>query len=160
MAGSPPLADRYRNGLRKAVGTSAGPYGYTLTIWTSGAVLVHAHGVPDTLEAILFAFGAVFAFALVGTLAFRRGPDLRVRATSHPVLWGSFHFIPVAASIAAAGLIAHFIDVTIAFPLAGFAATAIYLTCVAAQIAFLEEQVFEDLEAEAASAERRLRQDL
>jgi hypothetical protein len=155
MGGAPPLGVRYRHGLRKAVGTSAGPYGYTLTIWTSGAVLIHNRGVPDTLEAILFAFGAVLGFAVIGALAFRRTAVLRVRATSHPVLWGSFHFIPVAASIGAAGLVARFVDGAAAFPLAGFCATAIYLTCVAAQITFFEEQVFEEVEAEATTLERR-----
>ncbi len=158
--GDPSLAVRYRHGLRKAVGTSAGPYGYTLTIWTSGAVLLHNHGVPDTLEVILFAFGAVLGFAIVGSLAFRRAPPLRSRVTSHPVLWGSFHFVPVAASIAAAGLIAHFVNVTAAFPLAGFVATTIYLTCVAAQITLFEEQVFEAFEAEVVTAERQLIDDL
>lgn len=156
MDGAPRLGVRYRLGLRKAVGASAGPYGYTLTIWTSGAVLIHNRGVPDTLEAILFAFGAVLGFALVGALAFRRTVVVRIRATSHPVLWGSFHFIPVAASIGAAGLVAHFVEGTAAFPLAGFLATSIYLLCVAAQITFFEEQVFEDLEAEAMTVERQL----
>ena len=160
MGGAPPLAVRYRHGLRKAVGTSAGPYGYTLTIWTSGAVLIHNRGVPDTLEAILFAFGAVLGFALIGALAFRRALVIRIRATSHPVLWGSFHFIPVAASIGAAGLVAHFVDGAAAFPLAGFLSTSIYLICVAAQITFFEEQVFEDLEAEAITVERQIIDDL
>lgn len=100
--GVPPLGARYRHSLRKAVGTSAGPYGYTLTIWTTGAVLSHARGVPDTLRALLFMFGNVVAFALVGAAAFRRPAPTRTVATSHPALWGSLHFIPVAASIGAA----------------------------------------------------------
>jgi len=156
----PPLRHRYRHGLRKAVGTSAGPYGYTLTVWTTGAVLIHARGVPTTVEALLFMSGAVAAFAVVGALAFRSNPSVKARATSHPVLWGSFHFVPVAASIGAASLVAHFVDGAAAWPLAGFTATAIYLTCVAAQITFFEEQVFEDLEHEVAAIEREVVEDL
>lgn len=158
--GKPPLGARYRHSLRKAVGTSAGPYGYTLTIWTSGAVLIHARGVPSTGEALLFMLGSVLAFALVGAAAFRSSPVAAGNSTSHPVLWGSFHFIPVAASIGAASLVAEVVDGSAAWPLAGLAATSIYLTFVGAQITFFEEQVFEDLETDlerdAAQVERRV----
>jgi len=156
----PPLRDRYRHALRKAVGTSAGPYGYTLTIWTTGAVLVHARGIPTTAEALLFMFGAVIGFSVVGAAAFRSNPAVRGRATSHPVLWGSFHFVPVAASTGAASLVAHFASGASAWPLAGFTATSIYLTFVAAQITFFEEQVFEDLEQEVAEVEREVVEEL
>jgi hypothetical protein len=150
------MRDRYRHGLRKAVGTSAGPYGYTLTVWTTGAVLIHARGVPTTGEALLFMVGAVLAFSMVGAAAFRTNPSVRGRATSHPVLWGSFHFVPVAASIGAASIVAHFVQGSTAWPFGGFAATAIYLTFVAAQITFFEEQVFEDLELEVEEVEREV----
>jgi len=156
----PPLRDRYRHGLRKAVGTSAGPYGYTLTVWTTGAVLIHARGVPTTAEALLFMFGAVIGFSVVGALAFRSNPSVRARSVSHPVLWGSFHFIPVAASVGAASLVAHFLEGSAAWPLAGFTATAIYLTFVAAQITFFEEQVFEDLEQEVEAVEHEVVEEL
>lgn len=156
----PPLGVRYRHSLRKVVGTSAGPYGYTLTIWTSGVVLVHARGVPNTPEAMLFMVGNVLAFALVGAAAFRVPAQVRGFSTSHPVLWGSFHFLPVTVSIGAASLVAHFVDGSTAWPLAGLAATAIYLTCVAGQVTFFEEQVFEELEEEAAELERHVVDDL
>ncbi len=116
---TPRLRDRYHYGLRKAVGTSAGPYGYTLTIWTTGAVLIHARGVPTTFEALSFMLGAVIGFAVVGDLAFRSNPSVHGRATSHPVLWGSFHFVPVAASVGAPPLVAHLVAGVAAWPLAG-----------------------------------------
>jgi hypothetical protein len=153
----PPLRMRYGHGLRKAVGTSAGPYGYTLTVWTTGAVLIHARGVPTTVEALLFMIGAVIAFAAIGALAFRVNPPIRAKAVSHPVLWGSFHFVPVAASIGAATVVAHFAKGSAAWPLAGFTATAIYLTFVAAQITFFEEQVFEQLEREVQDVEHEVK---
>ncbi len=144
----PSLGVRYRYGLRKAVGTSAGPYGYTLTIWTSGAVLIHARGIPTTGEALLFMLGNVAAFAAVGALAFRPTSVSHAAGSSHPVLWGSFHFVPVTLSIGAASLVAHLVEHGAAWPIAGVAATAIYLSFVAAQITFFEQQVFEDLEHE------------
>lgn len=157
---TPPLGARYRHSLRKAVGTSAGPYGYTLTIWTTGAVLIHARGVPGTLEALLFMLGNVVGFALVGAAAFRSGPTGVSHGTSHPVLWGSFHFVPVAASIGAASLVAALVDGSAAWPVAGLVATSIYLVSVGAQITFFEEHVFEEIETEAADVERKVADDL
>ena len=39
------LQARYKSALRATVAASAAPYGYTLTIWTTGAVLSHARGI-------------------------------------------------------------------------------------------------------------------
>jgi hypothetical protein len=44
----------YRQQLRRVVAASAAPYGYTLTVWTSGAVATHAQGtLPTPLQAVL-----------------------------------------------------------------------------------------------------------
>jgi hypothetical protein len=37
---------------------SIAPYGYTLTVWTSDAVLTHARGVPSAPDALLLMLGA------------------------------------------------------------------------------------------------------
>lgn len=73
------LRAAYRPALRAAVAASAAPYGYTLTIWTSGAVLSHARGIPSAADALLFMAGAVVAYALVGGLALGGS-----RSDSHP----------------------------------------------------------------------------
>jgi hypothetical protein len=129
---------RYRRNLRAAVAASAAPYGYTLAIWTSGATVTHARGIPTALEAVLFMAGAVAAFALTGSLAYgelelRPAPDeRRVR------LWGSFHLPSVGLAIAAAAWVGHTLQGGSAWPAAGFLATAIYLVVLAAQFAFAE----------------------
>jgi hypothetical protein len=64
------ILNHYRKNLRMAVGSSAGPYGYTLATWTTGAVLTNARGIPDTLATLTFMGGAVLGFAFVGALAF------------------------------------------------------------------------------------------
>ena len=133
--GQPAPISRYRHGLQTAVGASAGPYGYTLSIWTSGAVLIHQDGLPSGGEALLFALGNVLSFAVLGALAFRRGRLEPGRQPRHPALWGSFHFLPVGASIGAATLIGHALDGSVLWLLAGIAVTAIYLALVGAQIA-------------------------
>ena len=76
------------------------------------------------------------------------------------MLWGSFHFVPVAASVGCASAVAHLIAGVGAWPLAGFTATAIYLLFVAAQITFFEEQVFEALEQEVTEVEREIVEEL
>ena len=96
----------YRTHLQAAVATSAAPYGYTLTVWTSGAVAIHARGVPTTLNALMFLAGAVAGFAAVGAIAhgsaaqvLKAAPDARVR------LWGGFHLPSVGAAIGAVALV-------------------------------------------------------
>lgn len=125
----------YRGAAQAAASLSIAPYGYTLTVWTSGPVLTHARGVPSTVDALLFMLGAVAGFALFGLLAFG---SLHRRATAdsgHPRLWGGLHLLSTGLAIAAATLIAHRVQNSVAWPLGGFAATTIYLTVLAAQLA-------------------------
>lgn len=114
---------------------SIAPYGYTLTIWTSGAVLTHARGIPTTVDALLFMLGAVVGFALVGAASFGR-LTARVRVEARePALWAGFHVFSIGVAIGIATLIAHLLENRAAWPLGGFAATTIYLVVLAAQLA-------------------------
>ena len=110
----------YRDRLRTTVGSSAAPYGYTLAVWTSGAVLTNARGVPDALAALTFMVGAVVGFALVGVIAF--GGVTRHFERDHgeaPLIWGSFHFFSVGLAIGLASLVAYYVDGFVAWPLGG-----------------------------------------
>lgn len=61
----------YRQHLRGVVAASAAPYGYTLTLWTTGAIATHAQQtLPTALEALLLLAGAVAGFGAVGAYAF------------------------------------------------------------------------------------------
>ncbi len=130
------VAERYRRGLRQAVGASAGPYGYTLTVWTSGAVLVHNEGLPTGIEAILFAVGSIVAFAGAGAIAFGSRSARSEASTrgAHPALWGSLHFVPIALAIGAASVIGSLFDGTVTWPIGGVVVTGIYLASVGGQI--------------------------
>jgi hypothetical protein len=76
-----------REAVRQAVSMSVARYGYTLTVWTSGAVLTHSRGIPSTVNALLFMLGAVGGFALVGVVSFGR-LTARVRVEApEPSLW-------------------------------------------------------------------------
>jgi hypothetical protein len=128
----------YRQAARQAISLSIGPYGYTLTVWTSGGVLTHARGIPSTGDALLFMLGAVAGFALVGVASFG-SPTARVHAeTNPPTLWAGFHVLSIGLAIGAATLIAHFVENRGAWPLGGFAATTGYLVVLAAQLALAD----------------------
>ena len=114
------LSARYRSALGATVATSAGPYGYTLTIWTSGAVLSHAHGIPSTTAAFLFLLGAVAAYALVGGLAFGGLSEHVVLEPTRAAVWGGLHFLSVGLAIGAALLVARWDASLAAWPLGGF----------------------------------------
>jgi hypothetical protein len=114
---------------------SIAPYGYTLTIWTSGAVLTHARGIPTTVDALQFMLGGVGGFALVGIAAFGTHTARVQVEPQQPQLWAGFHVLSVGAAIGAATLIAHLVHDSGAWALGGFVATTIYLVVLTAQLA-------------------------
>lgn len=124
---------RYRSDLRNVVGSSAGAYGYTLTVWSTGMVLSHAYGPPSPPLVFSFFGGAVLAFALVGVLAFG-GVTAEFGGTPNRVqLWGSFHFLSVGLAVGAAWLASAYVPSLPGWPLGAFVATAIYLAVVGAE---------------------------
>ncbi|MGA8217747.1 MAG: hypothetical protein WB771_04215 [Solirubrobacterales bacterium] len=124
----------YRTHLKSAVATSAAPYGYTLTIWTSGAVTTHARGIPAAWEALLFLAGAVLGFAITAALAYGRpGEVLASREHGSVRLWGGFHLVSVGLAIGAAALATALVKSPVAWMIVGFASTLVYLVVIAAQ---------------------------
>ena len=126
---------RYLSALQATVAASAAPYGYTLTIWTTGAVLSHARGIPSTAQALLFLTGAVAAYALVGGIAFGGLSERLVIEPTHAVVWGALHLFSVGVTIGCASTVAHFVRSDAAWPLAGFVATSVYLAASAGELA-------------------------
>jgi hypothetical protein len=128
----PPL----RAALATIVAASAAPYGYTISIWSAGAVLMRVHGLPSVGAVFAFVGGVVIGFGLMGALA--RGALTRMECLDHPgdrVLAGSMNWFAVGAAVGAVALIAE-LDSVAAWPLGAFAATTIYLLCASAQLAF------------------------
>jgi hypothetical protein len=116
----------YGRNLRAALGASAGPYGYTLTVWTTGAVLIRAFGVPNPLGAFPFVVGAVVAFAFVGLLAFGSMARHFDGKSEEDPIRGSLHPISVGAAIAMAALVARYLGGLIAWSLGSFSAATAY----------------------------------
>lgn len=124
----------YRRHLRGAASAAASAYGYTLTIWSTGAITTDARGLPTTFEAILAAAGAVLAFAIVAGVAYG-GPQhvLSSHAVGDVQLFGAFHLPSVGVAIAVITPVAHALDASLVWPLVLFLATGIYLLSLAGQ---------------------------
>jgi uncharacterized YccA/Bax inhibitor family protein len=152
----------YRKAARQAVSLSIAPYGYTLTVWTSGAVLTHARGIPNTGDALLFLVGAVGGFALVGVASFGRLTARVEIDARQPALWAGFHVLSVGVAIGATTAIAHLLEDRGAWAIGGFAATLSYLVLLALQLALATETGLAsapgETQGEASLSERGLRE--
>jgi hypothetical protein len=102
------------------------PYGYTITIWSTGAVLTGKHGSPGVGFVFLFAVGAIAGFAAVALIGAMSRSEPLEPAPRDLLVTGVTHVAAVGASIGATALIADMRN-RVAWPLAAFAATAIYL---------------------------------
>jgi hypothetical protein len=131
----------YRSHLQSAVAASAAPYGYTLTIWTSGAVASHERGLPTTGDALLFLLGAVFGFGLAAAIAYGRPTEIFASREHGMVrLWGGFHLISVGLAIAASSLVVSAVESWLAWPLVGLIATFTYLLVIAGQFTIADSR--------------------
>lgn len=117
---------RYLAALASVVQRTAIPYGYTITIWTAGAVLEHDHPKPNVAQAYLFLLGAVAGFAVIALLAARSNHHELDAASQDLVRTGVINALALATALGAAALVA-MIPGASAWPLGSFAATAIYL---------------------------------
>src|SRR4051812_47045841 len=115
----------YRQALKSVGRGSALPYGYTLTVWCSGAVLMHHHGPPPVGDVFLFLLGGVAAFPTLATVA-RGAPDPPEPQPADLLATGAAHFLAAAGAVGAVALIAE-IGGGIAWALGAFAATLVYL---------------------------------
>ena len=127
----------YARALRATVRASAAPYGYTVTVWTSGGALIHFHGLPNIGDLFLFMAGAVVAFAAVALTSRAFAPD-SVGEQSASLLIGAFHVWSVGAALGAVVGLASAISGDLAWLVGAFAATAVYLVTVGFQLALAE----------------------
>lgn len=125
---------RRRRAFATTVSASAAPYGYTISIWSTGAMLIHFRGDPNVWQIFLFAAGAIAGYAILGALArvILRGAK-PLRSEPAKVEAGMFDWIAVGVSVGAAALIAQ-IPGWVAWPLASGVVTLLYITAVSLQL--------------------------
>jgi hypothetical protein len=126
---------RYLDALATVIRRSAIPYGYTITIWTAGAVLEHGHSKPGVGHAYLFLVGAVAGFVAVALLASRAAPHRLEPASKDLLRTGAINVLALGLALGAAALAA-MIPGTAAWPVGSFAATAVYLLVASGELAF------------------------
>ena len=120
--------------LAGLIGSTAAPYGYTVTLWSTGALLIHFHGNPKVWEVFLFAAGAVGGFFILGAAARRLGKD--PDGVDHPsarIVAGMANWVAVGLAVGAAALLAE-IPSWVAWPIGAAAATVLYLAAAAVQL--------------------------
>lgn len=124
---------QYSEALATVVRRSAIPYGYTITIWTSGAALEHAHPRPGVTQAYLFLVGAVGGFAVVALLGVGASPRRLEPRSGDLVRTGVINAVALSLGLGAAALAA-LIPGTGAWPAGAFAATTVYLLVASVQL--------------------------
>jgi hypothetical protein len=125
----------YRQHLQAVVASSAAPYGYTLTLWTAGAITTHAqHAIPSSTDALLLLAGAVVGFGAVGAYAFGSINGVLAPGGHGDVrVWGGMHLPSVGLSILAVSVLNQMAHGHAIWPLVGFMSTATYLLVIGAQ---------------------------
>jgi len=127
-------ANGYRAHLRSVIAASVAPHGYTLTLWTSGAIAIRdAGGVPSVAEILLLLCGAVAGFGAVGLLAYGSfGEQIAVRP-KEVRMWAGLHLFTVGVCVLAVYAVTALIPGWPQWPAVGFVATAGYLLVIGAQ---------------------------
>jgi hypothetical protein len=121
--------------LRTSIAVSTAPYGYTLTVWGSGAAAITQLGNPTLPDVLLFMAGAVVSFLTLEALAYG---SVALRVISGPpptvTVWGSAHWLSAGIAILAVWGIDHLVHGLAGWALAGLLATALYLLLNALQV--------------------------
>ena len=129
----------YFRALQTALHGAGVPYGYAVTVWSTGAALAGEHGVPTTAEIFLFAAGATSAYGGLRLLTWETGGEAQTPLPRSPNLAraGVVHVVSIGAAIVAALLIAR-IPGSVAWLLAMLASTLLYLGVSSVEVATVE----------------------
>ncbi len=130
---------RYRDSLRSSVAASAAPYGYTLTVWSSGAVSIDVLGKPHIFQVLVFVAGGIAAFVTLEVIAYRGVRILRTDEEAPTVsVLGNAHLASAGLAVLLVWVAVHIVSSDAGWPLAGFLATATYLLLNALQVTLAE----------------------
>jgi hypothetical protein len=113
---------------------SAIPYGYTLTIWTSGAAIESSHGTPTVGDAFLFLIGATAGFAMLGLIAQAASDPPLETHRGDLIRTGLTQIIAVGLALSAAALSARMHSFAV-WPTGAFTATLVYLAVAGLELA-------------------------
>lgn len=107
------------------------PYGYTVSLWSAGALTVTRLGVPSALEVFLFVSGAVIAFvALAGVGHAHLDVEVPMRVPSLIVI----NLFPILAALVVVLFPSGLLNRNLAYLANSFLATATYILSLAGLI--------------------------
>lgn len=127
----------YRAGLRSAVQAAGLPYGYTVTMWSSGQVLIHFHGTPSLALVAVFAGGALAAYAVMQAAARAGDPpdDVALGSSGGWVRGGAIQAAAVAVTLIAVAAAGALLPAAVAWAFGGMATVLGYLGVVGLELA-------------------------
>jgi hypothetical protein len=119
----------FRRTLALVVASMDLPFGYTLTIWSSGAIAIGRYGFPNVGEIFAFLLGGITAYVILAFLSIPSAPTtlrLEVRRST------TLNVCAIVAAIAVSA-----IPGLVSFPYLGFfaaagAGTLVYIVTLAA----------------------------
>ena len=107
----------------KALGV---PYGFTITIWSTGALAIVKYGMPSTREVLLFAMGATMGYLIFDAVAWtavRPDPQFTVTLPTVALL----NIVPVIPALLVARIVRQVNNRPLGFLTVGFSASFIYI---------------------------------
>ena len=115
------------------------PYGYALTVWSTGAMVSGQHGMPKVGAVFLFAAGATVAYGALRLLTWNTGEEAHRPLTRSPnvVRAGAIHVVAIGLALSAGALLAR-IHGDVAWLLGPLAATLAYLGISSVEVALVE----------------------
>lgn len=122
------LRRRYPQALARVTASLGVPFGYTLTVWASGALATHYFGVPDVAAVVCFVGGAVAVYVTFGVIEFPDVHPVEPLRTRRVVL---FNAVPVVAAALVAAVDRFVEQPLLGWLLSGAAASAAYVLLLA-----------------------------
>jgi len=117
------------------------PYGYAITVWSTGAALTGEHGQASPGLVFLFAGGSAAAYGTLKALTWntQREADTPLSKSPHPIRAGVIHVCAIGLAIAAALALAQ-VPGDAPWFLAPFAATLLYFSGSSVEVALVEDE--------------------
>ena len=111
------------------------PYGYTVSLWSAGALTVTRLGPPSTLDVLLFVLGAVIAFvALAGVGRTHLDCEVPMRVPSVVVM----NLFPIAAALVVIAFPVGTVSRSVGYFANSFLATVTYVLSLASLIRLVQ----------------------
>lgn len=132
-----PAGRTLRAALSSIVVSSAAPYGYTLAIWSSGALILRARGLPTVAEILLFVAGAIVGFNVLGLIVEETlGQTMSIENRRDRLLAGGLDWLALGVVVGAVSLLSE-IPSWVPWLVGPLAATLLYLLIASLQLTAL-----------------------